>query len=466
MSNTEESRMERISKGPQRFFLSPFYPPLVCLFVFLGHAFGLEVIFCTLNVLFASAALLFSHTARPVITFVVTFVYQISRTYSPGMPNKSDYYFTSWRLPLVFVLGAVLLCSVVVFSVRERIFRDAKMLRRPAFIGLIVFALALAMNGAFSEKWTFGGTVYGLCVAASLFLIFVFFYYGMRREKPRELAEYFCYSSLLAAVMLMLELAWCYIDLDIVTKDNILLGWGVSNTMGVGLTVLIPTALLGAVRASKRWMRPVYLTVAVALLVAVYYTESRNALLSAVLIVFLSVLALVLHSRRRRLFGALFLGVIAIGVAVALVYREPIAVKLEEFFWDNGRFRLWEHGIENFRSAPIFGVGFYGYEIHTFFTADFLPTMAHNTVVQLLSSGGIFALLAYIFYRVTTVIPVFRHPELSRTMIALSALAMLTESMLDNFIFYFIPVLHYSIAVAIIFILCEQSQAEKNTDQD
>lgn len=457
---------EGVSIGERlgRFFASPFYPPLVCLLVLLGHSLSLEVVFCTVNVLLVSAALLTSHTARPAITFVVTFVYQISRTFSPGMPNKSDYYFTSWRLPLVFVLGAVLLSSVVVFIVRERVFRGAGMHRSMPIIGLLVFAASMAANGIFSPKWTFGGTIYGLCVAGCLFFVFVFFYYGMRREDPKELAEYFCYCSMWCAVLLILELAVCYAELDINRKDDILLGWGVSNTMGVGLTALLPTSILGAVRASKKWMRPIYFVTLLGTLVAIYYTDSRNALLCSAITLLLCALALVFHSRHKLVGAALLGSVILVGSVLAIIYSDALVIKLEEFFWDNGRFRLWEHGMNNFSSAPVFGVGFYGYDIHTFFTADFLPTMAHNTVVQLLSSGGIFALLAYVFYRVTTVIPVFRRPELSRTMIALSALAMLIESMLDNFIFYFIPVLHYSIAVAIIFILCEHRLAEQAQD--
>ena len=458
-----ESTSERVRERLGSFFSSGFYPPLVCLGVLLGHCFGLEVYFCTLNVLLVSAALLTSHSARPAITFVVTFVYQISRAYSPGQPNNSDYYFTGWRLPLVFVLGALLLSSAVIFAVREGIFRGENILKKPAVVGLLVFGVAMATNGIFSPKWTIGGTVYGLCVFLCLFLVFIFFYYGMRAEKDGGLAEYFCYSSMWVGVMLMLELAWCYIELDVQTKDHILLGWGVSNTMGVGLTVLIPTSILGALRARRVWMRPIYALTLLGLLVAVYYTKSRNALLVSLVILLFSAVAVVLHSRRR-LIGSCILGAVLVALAVvAIVYRAELAVKLEEFFWDNGRFRLWEHGIENFKSAPIFGVGFFGYEIHTFFTADFLPTMAHMTFVQLLSAGGIFALLAYIFYRVTTVIPVIRRPELSRTMLALSALAMLLESLLDNFIFYFIPTLHYSVALAIIFILCERDLASERT---
>jgi len=76
--------------------------------------------------------------------------------------------------------------------------------------------------------------------------------------------------------------------------------------------------------------------------------------------------------------------------------------------------------------------------------------MAHQTFVQLLASMGIFGLLAYLYYRVMTVVPLIRRPRLDTVMLALSVGVLLAESLLDNFIFYFIPVIYYSIALAII----------------
>ena len=116
-------------------------------------------------------------------------------------------------------------------------------------------------------------------------------------------------------------------------------------------------------------------------------------------------------------------------------------------FSDNGRFELWAQGIEGFLFAPIFGQGFF---TSVSDSADFLPTMVHQTFIQILSAMGIFGLLAYLYYRVSSVLPLFKRPSIEGTMLALSVGVLLGESLLDNFIFYFIPIILYSLLMAVI----------------
>ena len=76
--------------------------------------------------------------------------------------------------------------------------------------------------------------------------------------------------------------------------------------------------------------------------------------------------------------------------------------------------------------------------------------MAHNTIVELLSATGAVGLLAYLWYRVKSLIPVFKRPSLMKTMAALSIAVILFSSLLDNFVFNVYPMFFYITLLALI----------------
>ena len=79
-----------------------------------------------------------------------------------------------------------------------------------------------------------------------------------------------------------------------------------------------------------------------------------------------------------------------------------------------------------------------------------MPDMYHNTVFQLIAVGGVFALIAYVIYRVQTVISFIKNPTNDRFYIGLTIFALLILSLLDNHIFYILPTLVYTFLTAVL----------------
>ena len=79
-----------------------------------------------------------------------------------------------------------------------------------------------------------------------------------------------------------------------------------------------------------------------------------------------------------------------------------------------------------------------------------MPSMAHNTVFELLGSTGIFGLSAYVTYIFESVRICFKKPSLYKTMLGLTVFAIVLESLLDVFVFCFYPMLYPLAALAII----------------
>ncbi len=463
MSLTEKLSEHRPAERLRDFFMSAYYPVVTGLLVLAEHLFGLEIWLGSVNVLLASLSLLVCTSTRPLITFVASFVFQVSVKNSPAIPSVSDYLFTSPRLPVIIILALVFVGAIVYFAVKNKIFRGTN-LKTPLLLPLLVLSLGFVMNGAFSGAWRVSSLVFGICEAACFLVLFMLLYLGLRDEDSEELISYFVFSSAVVASVLILEVAACYATVYDGTKESVLFGWGIWNTAGVSLAVLIPVCFLGFYRKTKEkgWLSLLcgwlYFALGLVTFAATALTQSRNALLVGALAVFASFITFSFIGRFRLAFRIVTsLGALLAAVLSVLLW-DKLSPALTAFFYDNGRYELWGMGIDNFLSAPVFGVGFFGADFGTFFTAEFLPTMAHNTAVQLLSGMGVFGLICYAVYRAATVIPFVKHPTVAKSFIGMSVLVLLAESMLDNFIFYFLPTLHYTAALAVVFAVFERER--------
>ncbi len=448
--------LQGVRDALRSFFMGKYYPVAVAVLTLLSHCLGLEIVFGLFGVFLVSVALLICDTARPAVPFVVFFVFLISVKNAPGIPTYSSYLFTGARLVFVIIFGAFFLFSAVCFAIRNEIFKGISFKNTRMLIPLSVLSAGFLLNGAFSSGFSLPSFVYGLMQALCFSVIFLYFAKGLRKERPDELLSYFTYVSMLLALTLLLELLHLYIVGGVISdgsivKERLLFGWGIWNTAGVSLAVLIPVVFLGVIRGEHP-----YLNLSVTLLTAigVIFTMSRNALLFGGAVTLICFLIGCFKGKSRGLcrvtllFGSLFI------LIFAVVFSDKIASVFSDFinrgFSDNGRFELWREGWESFIKAPVFGSGFFDFSSDlTFDVASFLPKMAHQTFIQLLSCMGIFGLLCYLYYRWQTLVPFYKRPSAEKCMLLLSVLVMLGESMLDNFVFYFLPTLHYSVSLAI-----------------
>ncbi len=445
---------EGICARLEAFFMGRAYPIIVCLLVLVGHISGLELWLSIPNVLLLAVALSVCRSVRPFIVFACTFVYSVSVQHGPGTPSYSDYYFTGYRLPIVIVLFAIIFGYMAYYAFKNRIFSGISLTKTPLLLPLLLLSLAFLLNGAFSNSWDVADLLMGIAEALIYTVLFLFFYFGIRVEKRDELIDYFIYVTAIISLMLIMQCGALFITSDGIIKDGsivkeeVLLGWGIWNTVGVCLAMLIPVLFLGFMRKKNGWA---YLLLATLTLASAALTQSRNAILFGG-IAFVICLGISLFVGERRLEALTYLGalMVLVGLGDAVLggrLSGLIGDVLSRGFSDNGRFELWSEGISAFLSAPMFGNGFFTTVSDS---ANFFPWMVHQTFIQLLSAMGVFGLLSYLYYRIMSALPIIRRPRLDIVMIALSIGVLLAESLLDNFIFYFIPIIYYSISLAII----------------
>ena len=92
---------------------------------------------------------------------------------------------------------------------------------------------------------------------------------------------------------------------------------------------------------------------------------------------------------------------------------------------------------------------------------EIFPIMAHNTFFELLGAMGIFGLVAYSVYRISSLKPFLNRPTVEKTMLGLSMLTIILGSLIDNFVFYCHQMLYYPVAAALAYkLFSEQKETE------
>lgn len=462
----------------KNFFMGKGYPLFTVILVFLGHTFGIEVYLFMLNVLFFGASMLVCDSIRPMITILCTFMYQVPLLHTPGGPVESDYYLTGAPF-VILVISAIAVLSILVYIfVKFKVLSGLSFRKTPLLISTLVLSGAFLLNGAFSSTWQAGDLAYGVVQAIMFPLCFYLFYKGLRAEKDvAELGRYVSYVAALMGLLLAFEMAELYIfgndfygtlfdSSGAVIKDRIHLGFATWNPVGVTIAVLIPAIFYGVLVGKYPWL---YFAAATVTYLAALSTFSRNAMIVSTLAYAACVIiaCFVGDKKRKLVFRIVALAGCAAVLFVVIAFWDKIAVLardlLERGLSDNGRFRLWNIAIENFKSHPVFGTGFYHFTSPDLFNySPAIPLMAHQTFLQLMSSMGFVGLAAYIYYRVDTLEMFFKKPTLMKTMLGLSALVLLLESLADNFIFTVFPLFFYSIALAVAAITYERQLEEEN----
>lgn len=423
------------------------YPLLVAIFVVIGHGTGLEFYFNIPIMLSAYFALLFSRSIKPFIPILLTIIYQINYTHA-----FSDYYLSGAVFVILIVMVSLLALCFIYFFARNIL--PSINFGSPLMLPLIIFSAAVLLGGAFTDGWVIKNLFYGILQIFAYVLVFYTLYYGLKNEDTSELISYITYVVTIAGLTVFSELLVLYLTSDrlivdgTVIKEEVHLGWGMWNPIGFILTVTIPLAMRGAMRGKYK---TAYLIAAILLWGGAILSMSRNAMLFSTLTVAVCVVIGAIASERRLLFRILLgIGIVgAVGICVLLWDKLPEL--LSKFLNDNGRYDLWKAAIENFLSAPVFGRGFYGFGMGNVFAA-FLPWLAHNTLLEMLSAAGILGFSAYVFYRVKTLVPLFRkRPSFDMLMLYLPIFVTLGMSLIDNYVFHIYTTFTYSVCLALIF---------------
>lgn len=441
------------------FFQSKMHFMLIGLLTVLSNIFGLELpVYCCI-IAMAIYIAFFGKDFLPLIPLVGCGYITVSRHNNPGINPNSIFYPQNSGL-FIFALLCLLAIAMVIRlcfdpEIGQKAFLTAK---RKQLGGILLLCASYMLAGAFSGSYTRSNMLFAFLQAMSVFLPYYLFSGSIKwQEAPNR---YFAWTGICLGFSLVVEIIAIYITVNpivnnAINRNLIYTGWGNYNNIGAYLVLMIPFAFqLGTVK-KRSWL---YSLCGSLFLVGVLLTCSRTSILVGVLTFFLSMMALFVHSRHRRICVQTNLIVFGTLLALVLIFYYDVFISYLKIFTIersiSSRFAGFSEGFQQFLKYPVFGGSFYAkdylleeWSTVVTFTSRF-PARWHNTLIQMGASCGTVGLLAYGYHRYRTIRLFAAKRTIENTFTGISIFALLLMSLFDCHFFNIAPTLFYSMALA------------------
>lgn len=449
-----------------KFFLGNRYPIVTFLLVIFGYASGLEVYTVLISAILMAVAIVRTASIKPMLFYMLTFMYQFSAQHLPMRPYYSDHYYSGHRPYIIVATGVIIVIAVLVYLVKSKILSFVSWGKIPLILPLVLFTAAMMMNGLLVDGDDFMDFVWGGGQALVYLVIYILCYLGLRRENRRELLEYFRHLVTLMSWVIVFECLWFILSGDqsfgeVVSTRSLALGVGNCNIVGAHAAMLIPANLYGFMKGKRPYLS---LLTAFAVYAVALVSTSRNAMLFGTLyFVFCFIFCAFFGDRKKQMGRIIAVISVFIMVFAIIFHREIISVVqlyLDRGMGNNGRYPLWERAFNSFLESPVFGKGFYSLDLTTpnsfdKLSFDLVPDFAHNTIFELLGATGIVGFVTYSIYRVSTLVIAFRKPTAERIMLVMTALYIAFASLLDNFVFQIFSPVFYTVTMIMAVLIYE-----------
>ena len=454
-------RLQAILDALNRFYYSPAYLVTVAMLAILANVCSLELQIYTVYTLIYIVMCFICRDLTPLTPLVILCYIIPSNENNPGTSTTSIFFMGTGGEYVLFLAAVVIATLLIRLSFDPHInFKSIIRGRYYLLPGMLLLGLAYMIGGigvpGYSElasKNIFFGFLQLVALALPYFVIAS----TIRWESVPK--DYFVYVGTAVGFVLVAELANIYltqgvIENNIVKRELIYTGWGIHNNIGGMLTMMLPFPFYFSCK--NRSSIPGILA-GTLMMAGIVLSNSRSSMLVGALLYGICVIVTLVMSKDK--LGAfiavsvLFLG----AVGMCIIFWEKITslflIIAQSGLHANGRDEIYANGIRQFLKYPLFGGTFYplDYVPYDFSEIDafssFFPPRWHNTIIQLLACCGIAGLSAYMLH-CSQIFRVFsRKPSLSKSLIAISALALMVTSLFDCHFFNIGPVLFYSMSL-------------------
>ncbi len=440
------------------FFRSNAYIAVIALLMACAELFSLELAVYWVYLLFGVLIVLFDEDTLAIAPIMCCSYMTVSGRNNVGKHEHTVFSTPAFRNQFLVILA--LAVAILLIRLVSKLILDHKQGVPSLTLGFAVLGLAYVLGGLLGGSYGGRTAFFGFAQIVSLCAGYFFFYFTVDWKNARKdyvLFLFFCIGiALIAETVGMYFHDW--VDLKNLHRSMLYTGWGIYNNVGCALCMCIPAAFYFAATKKNGW----FFTFAASLIMlAVVLTQSRTSILfGAVVYCLCAVTVLVKTKGAERVKHIVVFAAMLVAVLVCLiVLREKMLALFKSVLsegFQSPRHKIYEACWKKFTDSPVFGVGFYetpGGLLNDGEILDlapcppdvFLPPRAHNTYLQLLASGGLFAIVAYLYHRGETLVMLFRRPTTEKTFIAFCILALILTSILDCHFFNFGPGILYSV---------------------
>lgn len=441
-----------------RFLYSPAYLLYMGALAILSNVFCLERFVYPVLILTGVYVCLFARDLLPIFPIFACGYISPSVGNNPGANEQSIFSLSGGFLYLA-VLLLLLVGSLIYRLVKDPAFGGKQFLqkRRILLPGMLVLGICYAISGLTSGQWEKHGwqnLLFAFIQLVAIAGLYCLLSGAVDWEKAPK--GYLFWTGICVGYVLVAELINIYfvedvIENGVVMRHYIVTGWGHYNSMGVLFAMVMPLPFY--LTREKRTAPFAYIT-AFILCTALVFTHSRASIVVGLLLYIVCYVYSLIRYPHTRLLVVIHLLTVLLPVAVVALFREELLqlcdLLLKYGIGSPDRNIFYTEGIKQFLRFPVFGGSFFpvDYWPYAWATSEsfltLFPPRWHNTLVQLLATGGVTCLAGYVLHRVQTVKLFVKNRTPEKLLAGLSVLALLITSLLDCHFFNVGPVLIYS----------------------
>lgn len=303
-------------------------------------------------------------------------------------------------IPLIIALSLFLL-SVIYYIVKQLAVKKVKTKKGKLFWAMVVYLVAHLLGGIIGHF----NILHFLIILGMVLITYLLYWIAINFAKDLKL--YMQYLFIAIGIVLSVQLLICYIQLEeafrdvIFTKSVVFVGVQNINVAAIYFVfAMISVFTLGM----KKRLDFVYLILSTYFVFCTYFTYSRMGILTCVIIFLILFVYMFVHSQNKMIHLIVVFFSILIVELICLFCWDDIYILFESYlslgFSGNGRDVLWPWCFEKFIENPVFGVGFVSNEeVPTMIVSDSI-ILAHNTILQYLTSLGFVGTVMMIYYHV------------------------------------------------------------------
>ncbi len=378
----------------------------------------------------------------------------------------------------ICILAAIIVIPFIIRFIADGSFALAFKQRSFLIYGILALDITILLGGAFSEHWTPKSLVYGLILVTGLNLFFLVVY-SIIEKSDRDIIPYTCHIIVMACLAISAQVAVAaiqahmqqdlivfsaFLDRWVIQRGHFCFSWGIPTVIGATCALGIPAAMYMA--KNERYPLFYYISAIIFWLVSLV-VNTRSAMIVGGLLL-LGGAIIVCFSGKNKKINLIFSSVLFVCftalIAVFCVEATKVGslsdalyeiYKLFRFDSVNDRIEIFDTGIKDFMSAPVFGVGWdKGALDESLRLENFYSNMYHCLPIQLGASAGVLGLLAFFFHIKDIFIIGFKKFCLDRALILSIPVMILCMSFVDNFFFY----LNFQIVYVVFLVLADKQR--------
>lgn len=337
----------------------------------------------------------------------------------------------SQYFPIFFPLGAIGIGILVFDFIRNR---HEIHVRNPILYGLLLILGAnilsvVSIPGSESETALYLNAMLGIGQFLGYSLLFLFFM-NCNNQKSRL---YFSQTVLITGLAITAELLLHFIAIGSITgKGDYDLGWGVSNSIAMFYSVMLPIGLYTYFENQKR-IDVLLISGINTLMMMFMLSRGAYATFAILIIPFLIVTVIFAANRKKYFLDITITAFFSLIAGYLLIWKfelfEPLLEYIRALSLDpSGREEIFQTGIDLFRKHWLFGAGSYS---GMTYLAPFHLYTYHNYWIHTLATTGIVGLIAFVYYLIMILKSCFLKNRYN-LLVLFSVLVMMIHGLVDN----------------------------------